>query len=371
MAANSPITRQSIGRTFIVAASILGVVALVQLSSVSWAFMKRVNNPRPMAQVDQGDGQSKPPSKIDVTQFGGPRPYYEDEPIATDSDPLSEGGQPEITDDGGLISVTNSDGRPRPVELSALIRKIDPRFNDLIEQGKLQRDSGDTASALTKFREAQSVEPTDARPVAETAYTFEKMGLPDKAAEQWRAILAMGEAAGVFYSAAEAKLRENQLATMRETSPPAPGAGPAAAIPEGKTLAIGNPEVTENSTGSSAQKFVLRVPIVAKSGEEISVRDAVTQVLFYDQFANKDIVKTTANVSYQWSTSPADWLEGGMEILEVEYTLPKTDTKDSRQYHGYVIRIYYKGELQDSRAEPPTLNQKFPAPYILSNDNNR
>jgi len=369
MAANSPITRQSIGRTFIIAASILGAVAMVQLSSVTWAFVKRMNNPRPVAQ--QIDSEGTPiPSKIDVTQFG-PRPYYEDEGLAVEGDPLSEGGAEPVQDDGGLISVAQSDGRPRPVQLSALTRKIDPRFNEFIEQGKLLRGSGDTGGALAKFRDAQGIDPSHALPVAEAAYTFEKMGLPDKAAEQWKVILAMGEGAGVYYTAAEAKLRTSQLETIRLSGPVASDPTANLVIPDDKTLAIGSPQITENSTGSSAQKFVLQVPIMAREGQEVSVRDAVTQVLFYDQFANKDIVKTTANVSYQWSTSPADWLEGGSETLEVEYTLPKTDSKDSRQYHGYIIRLYYKGELQDTRAEPPALNQKFPAPYILSNDNNR
>jgi hypothetical protein len=30
------------------------------------------------------------------------------------------------------------------------------------------------------------------------------------------------------------------------------------------------------------------------------------------------------------------------------------------------VRLYYRGELQDTKAEPATLNQKFPPPYTLS-----
>ena len=35
----------------------------------------------------------------------------------------------------------------------------------------------------------------------------------------------------------------------------------------------------------------------------------------------------------------------------------------------YVMRkapVYYRGELQDTKAEPASLNQKFPAPFTLS-----
>src|SRR5213593_2454920 len=37
----SPIARQSVGRSFIVAVSLLGCIALAQIAAVSWVFVKR------------------------------------------------------------------------------------------------------------------------------------------------------------------------------------------------------------------------------------------------------------------------------------------------------------------------------------------
>lgn len=350
MPTSSPITRQSIGRTFIVASVVLGVVALGQLGAVTWAFLKRIQQPAVAKAIE--DQLAEAPSKIDITKFG-PRPMSTE-----DTDP------PLDPNDVGLPEVTGTQPRPTPVPLTALTPKVDSRFTELIEQGKFLRNSGDTVNALGKFRDAQNIEPLNALPVAEQAYTYEKMSLPDKAAEQWRHILAMGEGAGVYFTAAEAKLKNSQYSAMKEN--PSDDETP---IPSGKTLGLGAPAMMDDT--DPTRRFTLRVPIKARANEVISVRDAVTQVLFYDQLGGKDIVRTTANVSYRWSTPPADWINGETEVLEVTYDLPQPDARDPRKYFGYVVRLYYQGELQDTRAEPPNLNQRFPAPYTLSKDNDR
>jgi hypothetical protein len=54
----------------------------------------------------------------------------------------------------------------------------------------------------------------------------------------------------------------------------------------------------------------------------------------------------------------ADW------NLEVDYELSQTGRDDpageNRRYHGYIVRVFYKGTLQASFAEPANLAQKFP-----------
>jgi hypothetical protein len=44
--------------------------------------------------------------------------------------------------------------------------------------------------------------------------------------------------------------------------------------------------------------------------------------------------------------------------------MPPTDRGDlpPLQYYGYVVAIYYKGELQDQRAEPVSLLDQFAPP---------
>jgi hypothetical protein len=99
------------------------------------------------------------------------------------------------------------------------------------------------------------------------------------------------------------------------------------------------------------------------------VQDVDILVLFYDQLDPKTIVQTAADVSYHFTSSPIDWAEGTPEMLEVEYkqatALAADVKKGPHKYHGYIVRVYYKGELQDTHSEPETLNAKFPAPQTL------
>jgi hypothetical protein len=362
-----PIQPQPLGRTAAIAGGVLAVVAVCQMSAVGVAFFK---NMRGGADAAISDGGHNPPLKIDVSKLVAESPPPET-PDSLGPDPLTlpenaapSEAAPEAPKPPPAVATAvtkNASPRPTPGPLSTFTPKTDPHFSELIEQGKLLRSAGDTAGALVKFREAAALEPGNALAIAEQAFTFEKMSLPEKAAEQWRRIIAMGDRAGVYYSAARAKLETAVQGTMRQT------AGGNTPIAEGKTLSIGGATLRDDPDPAAAKKFTLAVPIRSRPNEPISVRDLKLFVLFYERINGKDIVRTTANVSNRWTSPPADWTDGDTETLEVSYDLPaSTAAADHREYHGYVVRLYYRGELQDTTAEPANLNQKFPAPYTIS-----
>jgi hypothetical protein len=216
-----------------------------------------------------------------------------------------------------------------------------------------------------KFREASLIDPGNPLAIAEQAFTFEKMSLPDKAAEQWKRILMMGDRAGVYFSAARSKMDSAMQTTVRETTVRETPGGKTE-LPPGKTMALGKPAILDDPDPAVAKKFTLSVPIRARSTETIVVRDMKIFVLFYDRVNGKEIAGTVANVRNQWSSPPADWKDGDTETLEVTYELPAAAARgERREYYGYIVRLYYHGELQDTQAEPASLNQKFPAPYTL------
>jgi len=366
-----PIQTPPFGRTTAIAGALLAAVAIFQLGGVTIAFFARMNSG---GAETADDGSHNPPLKIDVSKLIAESPPPET-PDGLGADPISSGpdeaGPRPVP--GGIDPLPTAiatavprgtapagQPRPTPVPLSAFTPKANPRFNELVEQGKLLRGAGDTAGALVKFREAAGLDPGNALAIAEQAFTFEKMSLPEKAAEQWRRIIAMGDRAGVYHSAAKAKLDTAVQGTIRETT------GTGAAIPEGKFLAIGNTSITEDQDPSAAKKFILAVPVLARRSESISVRDSKLFVLFYERTGAKEISRTIANVSNRWTSPPADWADGDTETLEVTYDLPATSRGEQRDYYGYIVRLYYRGELQDTKAEPASLNQKFPPPYTLS-----
>ena len=367
----SPIKPPRFGRTVATAVAVLAAVAVLQLGSVTVAFFKKSR------QVKSGDGDEamqSPPLKIDVAKLIAESPPPDD-PAALIVDPLASGsaeppGPRPILPHAEPVLPPNENGvpdtasvpppRPTPVPLSAFTPKADPRFAELIEEGKLLRGSGDTAGALVKFREASALQPGNASAIAEQAYTFEKMSLPDKAADQWKRVLAMGDGAGAYYSAAKSKLDTAVKETMRTS-------GGAPEIPQGKTMAIGSTVMAEEQDPSAAKKFALAVPIRARMSEQVAVREMKVFVLFYERINGKEITRTIGNVSNHWTRLPVDWRDADTETLEVDYDLPAAQARtEHREYYGYIVRLYYRGELQDTKADPVSLNQKFPAPYTLS-----
>ena len=74
---------------------------------------------------------------------------------------------------------------------AAQTQKLSPvqgRQIELINEAKALRDRGDMSTALTRLREAMALSPDNPAIISEMATTYEKMGMKEKALEQWRRI---------------------------------------------------------------------------------------------------------------------------------------------------------------------------------------
>ncbi len=356
----APITRQTAGRTFIVAISILGAGAMLQFAAICWTFIARYHATAPLAaegvaELDPGD--------IPAEARLAPTPITPD----FSADPLAERATAP-SPAGGV--------QPKPTPVVAQTpRLVDPtateRFTELIEQGKMLRERGDTGAALTKFREAQALEARNPRAFGEIAMTYEKMGLADRANEQWKRVYDLGETAGVLYAAAEAKLKAAQASELTRvmTQTTAAPDEPAAGTTRGAPVSLAPITLEDARDPGASKKFTLHVPIKARFGSKIDANDLVIQVRFYDVVDSARVEPTGANVSYRWGAPPPDWAEGDVEDLHAQYELPIE--KRNRKYFGYLVRLYYKGELQSSAGIPETLIQKYPPPQTLQNEPNQ
>jgi hypothetical protein len=96
-------------------------------------------------------------------------------------------------------------------------------------------------------------------------------------------------------------------------------------------------------------------------------------VYFYEQNEDGDVVLTESKVVPQWLSPPVDWASNEPELLEVQYTMPDSDLPGSaaatgapgRKYYGYIVGVYYNGELQDFRADPASIARDFPLQLYL------
>jgi len=352
MQTQPPIPKPAVGKTFIAAISLLGIIATAELIGVGWAFF---THPRsaPLQQaavaernLDLGDtfapssgqlsaanAQAAPPSVV----LPGPTPISQTPPL-----PVS----PEKPQS------------PSEVQLASLVA-----------QARVLRERGDTSTALTRLREALTISPNEPQVISELAIIYEKMGLSDKALDQWKRILEMGEDAGIYYAAAEAKIKNSEAPPKPEVSAtPAPDASVQPDSVLGLLDIVAKEEVDSNGTNVVS----LKIPVKAKPGTKVEVSEVGIRVFFYDMIDDRSIVQTNANVSYHWTKLPADWVESDIEILAVDYSQPIRDPKEkqseNRKYYGYEVRIYYKNTLQDIRAEPVKLLKQFPPPVTLTDE---
>jgi hypothetical protein len=341
---SSPIPRHHVGRTFIVAISILGVVALAQLASVGWAVFSKRHRPPIVAATDE-------PTLAEAEQLDMSDTFAEPQPTATPAKVVS---------------------LPKPTPIAKIRRDAGPtgRVQEILAQARALRERGDTSTALTRLREGHAIAPANPVILSEMAITYEKMGLTDKAAEHWRRIYELGESAGIYFTTAEAKLQNLQTpATAESFVKDGEGFQP------GAVLSVADVTMREQADESAFKHLNLRVAIKAKQDSEIDVHDVVIQVFFYDMVDN-NIVQTNANVSSHWSTLPPNWTDSDIEVLEVEYVQPKPEKNEgqpleNRNYFGYVVRVYYKNVLQDMRAEPIRLLKQHPPPLTLQVDEMR
>jgi hypothetical protein len=364
----SPITNQPVGKTFTIAISLLGMGAALQLVLIGWAFWKR------------------PPLAIVVQPLPGPTR------VATPAVPVTPDNTTALVDPSANVlndAVANAPQRPTPVPVRPAQTEPSNRFEELVAQGKELRERNDTSTAIIKFREAATLDSKNPLPLAELATTYEKMGLTEKAAEQYAKIIDMGPSAGVYGQLAQAKRQAAQANILRTSAPPtAPSApetqataeepdltAPVQGIAAGALLGL-LPVTTEDVRDDSAGKhFILHIPIKARPKARVEVKDLIIHVLFYDVVDDKNVVQTSANVNYKWTTPPADWVNSDVEELAADYQLPKLEARaakrENRKYYGYIVRIYYKQRLQAATAEPQRLAQQYPPPSTLPKENEK
>ena len=135
------------------------------------------------------------------------------------------------------------------------------------------------------------------------------------------------------------------------------------AAPQQGTSTLGI--VSAKLDGSDEGSRKLTITIKANPKVPIDVPQVKVQVYFYDTDGT-EITPSKAQVTSSWTSPPVDWKDGEPELLEVRYLPDSADT--DIKFAGYVVAIYYKGDLQDYRSEPAQLTKLFPLKYFIGTD---
>ncbi|MEP6709606.1 MAG: hypothetical protein ABJB32_05690 [Verrucomicrobiota bacterium] len=320
--------------------------------------------------------------------------------------------QPSITAVPSAISSTVS-GSPQPPASSASRLAIVPSSaaDQLLRQAKQLREKGDTANSLSRLQQATALDPSNADVLAEMAMIYESMQLFDRSNETWRRLASLGPTVGPLYELADLKLKVGvpgtTAATDNVSSPATPASTETQGIPDGSTFGIAEVTPNQENDPNADTRLTLRVGVKARPKTPIDHTEVKIQVFFYDIVDNDQVVLTDADVNYRWLTPGHDWASTDTEVLEVGYfrakqtsagietaiastpapipppeknghkgketepanpspsageLLPANESGE-RKYLGYIVRVYYKDQLQAVRAEPTRLLNLFPPPF--------
>ena len=138
-------------------------------------------------------------------------------------------------------------------------------------------------------------------------------------------------------------------------------------VAHGSILAITETTLVETKDPNAQTHLSLRIGVKPRPNTQNGhvVRLAVS---FYDRTKDNKMKLTDARVGYDWITARRDWTDATPKFLAATYVRPKTKapSPDGRQYGGFIVRLYFDGQLQDVRATPPELLTLFPAPDQLA-----
>jgi len=307
-----------VGTTFVVAATLLGLAAVAQLVAILIYF---------------GPGFAQ--------QTAAVAPPPPAEPVVTPEEPT-----------------------PAPEGPSeAEIEQASARVAELLTEAE-RLETGPTAGdALVPLEEAAILQPRNPEVLSRLGSLHERLGQRELAETAWENLIALGPDAGRYLDVAEIRLR-----VLRQDESAEPAAAGSLQLRDqvglqpGSSLGVVDLRMNDKEEGGVAMKD-LRLAVKARPGEPIDGRDVRINVTFYEML-NGEIVPTMSRVQSVWFTTPVDWKNEGIEILEVKYEVPRVgpDGGPAPQYYGYLVNIYHRGQLQETRADPVQLQDLFPPP---------
>lgn len=127
----------------------------------------------------------------------------------------------------------------------------------------------------------------------------------------------------------------------------------------GSDMGIASLTLSDSNHGETKD---LQVVVKPRPGTPIDLRPGAVRidVIFYEE-VDGEIEPSHRNVEAVWPTAPVDWKEGAVETLQVTYSAPMSeDGRRPARFYGYMVNVYYRGQLQETRADPVRLEEMFP-----------
>lgn len=326
--------RQPIGTTFVVSMSLLGLIAAIQVTAVVLRY----------ADV--------------AAQILKDKATAPNDEVATNIDPQATPFRP---------------SSQAPIQPAQPVQPANgQQIEELLMEAGKQFRVGDFEASLKTLDRLEALSPGDPSGLMIRAAVLEKLDRPAEAVVLLEQVLRFpGLPAD---RRANVKKKIDMLSESLGSSPSIPRTDPLTTkeipddggmsltdptgIPAGATLGI----IDIRNKDIKRGKKTLSVSVKSLPKADIASDKVKILAYFYEETEDGEIVLTESHINSQWMSPPIDWAENEPEILDLEYTLPEASGAEGRKYRGYVVGLYYNGELQAYRADPAVLLKKFPLP---------
>jgi hypothetical protein len=131
-------------------------------------------------------------------------------------------------------------------------------------------------------------------------------------------------------------------------------------------LTITETTLSRTTDPNALSHVTLKVGVKPRPGTQNGRASII--VSFYDRTKDNKMKPTNARTSYSWLNASEDWTDATPKFLIATYLRPKIPSRstEERKYGGFIVRVYFDGQLQDARATPTELLTLFPTPDQLA-----
>jgi hypothetical protein len=128
-----------------------------------------------------------------------------------------------------------------------------------------------------------------------------------------------------------------------------------ATAPNNAVIAITEIGSTETRGRNGQRNIAVRIGVAPRPNPrkgEVEIR-----VMFFDVTPEGEMRPTDAEVNYEWLTPVRDWSDPSPKYLVATYLGegPSHKSGERLRYGGFLVRVYFDGQLQAERSEPKEL----------------
>jgi tetratricopeptide (TPR) repeat protein len=275
--------------------------------------------------------------------------------LETSGPVLIESGADDLL--GGEFGLTEPQVAPLPApEIKGRLTlpiEENPEFviSQLNEEASAFRNDRDFIQAEETLKRALLIDPSHGLTLTNYALLEEQRNRPRRALNYWRRVIETG--VNVELARERARIMEEQVAGVIEEE--ALGRlGERLRKDIGIASVVTRPDPIPDNPAELEVDFEIKI---GKEGLRVEARKLKVQLFFYDRIGADRL--SPAKIDAQFLNPAPDWSTGS-EVLRAKYISGLDNLGEQRRYYGYLIRVFYDGELQDQQARPSAILRLFP-----------